>query len=140
MKPVKGLIFVVALLLMALRAAAAQGGAVAGQAPVTQTEMQLAQWAVTQGGLVVVVLVVVWSYRRDFHRIFQSENTRTNELILALQGSTAALTAHAELMRQNADSDREHAKAFLELSAAVRACEAVRDVFQDAQKTGRIPR
>jgi len=128
MKPLKSVIFLLALFLIAVRASAQVPVPPPGS-PISQTEIQLLQWAITQGGLVAVVLVVVWSYRRDFHRIFQSENERTRELLVALEGSTTALSAHAEVMRQRADADRDFSKAFLELSASVRACEAVREVF-----------
>ena len=133
MKPLKGFVFLLALFLIAVRASA-QVPAVPASGAVSQTEIQLAQWAITQGGLVVVVLVVIWSYRRDFHRIFQSEYQRTQELILTVQASTSALTMHAEMMRERASADREHVKAFTELTGVIKRCEAAQVLFDDRLK------
>lgn len=130
MKPLKGFLFLLCLFLISIRASA-QVPAVSTTGAISPTEMQLAQWAITQGGLVVVVLVIIWSYRRDFHRIFQSEHERSKELIMALEASTSALSTHAEMMRNVAQADRDSAKAFQDLAATVRACEAVRDTFND---------
>lgn len=96
-----------------------------------QRNIELLQWAVTQGGLVVVILVVVWSYRRDFQRVFSREDDKSHELIIALQASSTAMTSHAEMMRENAHAAREQAKAFSELAGRVQACELARQIFED---------
>ncbi|MEN6605919.1 MAG: hypothetical protein ABFD60_01650 [Bryobacteraceae bacterium] len=122
-------LLVLCLVLIGLRASAQTLTPAIGVAGPAET--QLFQWAVTQGGLVLVVLVVVWSYRRDFSRIFNVEKERTTELLLALQQSSSALAMHAELMRSQADSAREQAKAFFDLAGSVRTCEVVREVLKD---------
>jgi hypothetical protein len=114
-----------ALLIFSVRATAQ--GALPAPTTLAGAEIQLLQWGVTQGGLVAVVLVVIWSYRRDFHRLFGAENVRSLELIKALQASTNVMASHAELMREQATADREHAKAFQDLSTSIRQCEAVRE-------------
>jgi hypothetical protein len=134
MRPIKGVVFLLALFLISVRAAA-QVPAAAPSGAIGQTEIQLAQWAVTQGGLVLVVLVVIWSYRRDFHRIFQAESERTQALLSTVQASTAALTMHAEAMRDRSSSDREHAAAYRELALSVQKCEVAREVLD---KQGRL--
>jgi hypothetical protein len=133
MKPLKGFVFLLALFLIAVRASA-QAGTTVGSPVLNATEVQLFQWAVTQGGLVVVVLVVIWSYRRDFHRVFQSETQRSQELIMTLQSSTTALTMHAEMMRERAHAERDQIKAFTELAGAVKRCEVAQHLFEDRER------
>ena len=44
------------------------------------TQIDLVKWAITQGALALVLLVVLWSYRRDFFRKM-SEKDSTIELL-----------------------------------------------------------
>jgi hypothetical protein len=131
MSRLRPIILTLALLAFSLRAQAQTALNLTSPPQSGSVEVQLLQWAVTQGGLVLVVLVVVWSYRRDFQRLFAAENGRTTELMLALQNASSALAAHAETMRDQASADREQAKAFVELAGSVKTCEAVREVFSE---------
>lgn len=47
----------------------------------------LFKWAVTQGGLVLVVLVVFWTYRRDLQRI-AAKDAEKLEIMTDLVGET----------------------------------------------------
>ena len=124
-------LWVAALLLLSLRAAhGSEPGPVPGM-PAANWEIQLFQWAVTQGGLVVVVLWGGWQWRRDYQRVFQFERERTQELLITITRAIDAMATHAELIRDQNAAYREQAKAFSDLSGTVRACEAVRDIFKN---------
>jgi hypothetical protein len=60
--------------------------------PVGATDMDFFRWAVTQGGLVVVVLVIFWSYRRDLAGLLKEEQQRTRVLTDLVERNTVALT------------------------------------------------
>lgn len=127
MRLFRGPILVLMLVLMGLNANAQvqiPTGAETGK-----REMELLQWGVTQGGLVLVVLVVVWSYRRDFQRVFDDERRKSSELLLALQASTTALTTHAEVLRENSMAAREQAKAMSEMAGRIKGCELAQQVY-----------
>lgn len=127
MRHARPVILLLALLTFSFQTAAQTS--LPGSGPTASSEIQLLQWGVTQGGLVLVILVVVWSYRRDFHRLFNAERDRTAELMIALQGSSAALSTHAEILREDAAAAREQAKSFSDLAGSVRTCEVVREAF-----------
>jgi len=127
MRRARPLVLLLALLAFSFQALAQTS--LPGSGSSVSSEIQLLQWGVTQGGLVLVILVVVWSYRRDFQRLFSAERDRTAELMLALQGASAALSTHAEIGRENTTATREQAKAFMDLAGTVRTCEVVREVF-----------
>lgn len=126
----RGLLLVVCLLMLAWNASAGTVIPLATDGVPPTSETALFQWAVTQGGLVVVVLVVVWSYRRDFSRLFASERQKSGELMIALQQSTAAIATHAEMMRDQTLALREQARAFSDLSGSVQTCKVVRDIIE----------
>ncbi len=130
MRRLRAPILVLCVLILSLRSAAAQSLGVQPR-PFVGSDTEMLQWAVTQGGLVLVVLVVVWSYRRDFTRLFAVERERTSELLLALQQSTTALATHAEMMREASAAGRDQARAFTELSGSVKTCEMVRELMGD---------
>ena len=127
MRRARPLILLAALLTYAYAAAAQP--VLVGAGSNSSSEFQLLQWGVTQGGLVLVIMVVVWAYRRDFQRLFNAESIRTTELMTALQASSEALSTHAEIERESAGAAREQAKAFSDLAGTVRTCEVVREVF-----------
>ena len=127
MRSARPLILLLALLTFSFQALAQTS--LPGSGSSVSSEIQLLQWGVTQGGLVMVILVVVWSYRRDFHRLFNAERDRTSELMIALQGASTALSTHAEIQRENSAATREQAKSFSDLAGTVRTCEVVREVF-----------
>ncbi len=49
------------------------------------------RWVLTQGGLAVVVLVVLWSYRKDLTRIQAKDQEKTELLIDLVRNVTVAL-------------------------------------------------
>lgn len=68
--------------------------------------MKLGQFAITQGGLAVVLLVVIWSYRRDFERLLSRKDEEAardraaaaedrRALIILVEKNTTALV-HAD--------------------------------------------
>lgn len=128
MKSLRPFILISALFLFST---GALGKTLAGEgAPPSLTgagEPELLRWAVTQGGLVLVTLVVIWSYRRDFQRVFVEEKERTAALMEVLNKATAALATHTEASRQQAAS-------FAELASSVRLCEAVRQMIHEDER------
>ena len=67
------------------------------------------KWGLTQGGLVAVVLVLLWSYRRDLARLGTDERQR-NELLVALITKTTA--AFSELTAAVRETHESHLTAF----------------------------
>jgi hypothetical protein len=62
------------------------------------------KWAVTQGGLVVVTLVILWSYRKDFKSV-RAENKETLSVVAGLvKESVASTTEGAAASRAVAEA------------------------------------
>lgn len=61
-------------------------------------EIEFYKWALTQGGLVLVCLVLLWMYRKDLASVI----AKSDEKIIALTNLIAATTAAVE--RQTAQS------------------------------------
>jgi hypothetical protein len=59
-------------------------------------ESDFLKWALTQGGLTVVLLFTLWSYRRDLARVIREEEARTQVLTSIVEKSTAALVHMAD--------------------------------------------
>ena len=55
-------------------------------------DVDLYKYAITQGGLLAVVLVLLWSYRRDFKRIVDDQQARLGVMTELVQCSATALT------------------------------------------------
>ncbi len=85
-------------------------------------DAELMRWAVTQGGLLVVVLLLVWSYRRDFTRALDLEKTRADQAMELMTKATVALTTHSETMRL-------HTASVAQLTEAVKLCKLVQEVL-----------
>lgn len=85
------------------------------------------KWYVTQGGLAGFALVILWSYRRDMVRLMKDAREEKESLMEALTAATAALTAHV-------DVSREQAQAFSHLAESVQLCEAVRKMVAEASR------
>lgn len=64
-----------------------------GTAPETEpvAETTLLKYAVTQGGLAIVLLVVFWSYRRDLARIEVRDQEKLQIVTTLVEKNTAAL-------------------------------------------------
>jgi hypothetical protein len=73
----------------------------------TAGEFDILKYAITQGGLACVVLVVLWSYRRDYARLTTVDSDRLEVLTTLVVNATAALTQNAAATTQNtAATDR----------------------------------
>lgn len=59
-------------------------------------DYSLVKYAITQGGLVLVVIVLLWSYRRDFTRVLGEQQDRLAVMTELVQLSTTALTRSAD--------------------------------------------
>jgi len=63
--------------------------------PTGGDEVGLLKYAITQGGLALVVLVLLWSYRRDFTRVLAEQQDRLTVMSTMIATTTAALTQAA---------------------------------------------
>lgn len=86
------------------------------------TEAELARWAVTQGGLLVVVLVVIWSYRRDFSRSVTAERERADRAMTMMERTIAATVAHSDALRVQTDCVNR-------LAENVKLCQMVQELL-----------
>lgn len=64
------------------------------------TDLDLLKWAVTQGGLVLVTLTILWSYRKDFRSLLAEEHQRVEILSQLVRDCTSASAAQAETLRE----------------------------------------
>ena len=76
--------------------AAALVMALAVAEPVVVPEQDLIRYGITQGGLVLVVLVIFWSYRRDLVRLIDAKDQNLKILTELVATNTAASTRVAE--------------------------------------------
>lgn len=84
---------------------------------------ELMRWMVTQGGLTVALIVVLWSYRRDFTRVLAAAQADNERLIAALHEVTVATTAQTTtLLQQQA--------AMADMTRAVQDCRAVQRLLE----------
>jgi hypothetical protein len=67
-----------------------------GEPVVAPPDGDLLRYALTQGGLAVVVLVLMWSYRRDFTRILDAKEDRLVVMATMVSANIAAATRSAE--------------------------------------------
>lgn len=73
--------------------------AVIDQAPHIQETM--VEWAIKQGGALVVLVIVLYFYRRDYHVVtdfWKDQNRQLTELVIS---STKAQTDTANALREN---------------------------------------
>lgn len=64
--------------------------------PVLGGNEDLVRYAITQGGLVVVVLVLLWSQRKDTLAQRENRNHQLTALTTLIMESTATLQKHAD--------------------------------------------
>ena len=132
------------------------GASVAGQPPVTPGLPQPdfigqidPKWALTQGGLLLTLLVVLWSYRRDFFRKadaqqadldreretrrleVQREREEKADLKAVLREVAASNQAHAISVQRNTDAMNDNTKATERLATHV--------AFLTNRRSGDIP-
>jgi predicted metalloprotease len=70
--------------------------ALAAAEPVIVPEQDLIRYGITQGGLVLVVLVIFWSYRRDLVRLIDAKDQNLRVLTELVASNTSAATRMAE--------------------------------------------
>jgi hypothetical protein len=116
MKGLRACILIGAVLLLSSGALASQG--VPASAPVGAADGELMKWAVTQGGLTVVVVLLILNELR-----------RSQSLMAALEKATAALA-------QSTEASRAQAQAFSRMVQSVEQCEAVRQMVRAAEREG----
>jgi hypothetical protein len=59
-------------------------------------DFDVVRYAITQGGLLAVVLVLLWTYRRDLMRQMSDKNDRIAVMTDIVQAATTALTRYAD--------------------------------------------
>jgi hypothetical protein len=69
--------------------------------PVIGEQQDLVRYALTQGGLLAVVLVLLWSYRRDNLSVLQEERDRNIVLTGLVSASTTAFVKAADAIDRN---------------------------------------
>lgn len=105
----------------------------------TGSQVDLIKWAVTQGGLTLLLILVLASYRRDF---FRKDDARQAEIVAlreekrkevdaakeekrelqaVLRDNAAVMQAHAIAIQRNTDANAINTKAIETLSSDVRA-------------------
>lgn len=109
-------LLIAAVLLLSSGALASQGPI--GAAASAQADGELMKWAVTQGGLTVVVVLLLLN-----------EFRRSGALMVALEKATAALA-------QSTEASRAQAQAFSRMVQSVEQCEAVRQMVRAAEREG----
>jgi hypothetical protein len=94
---IAGFVLLNASLVLAREPAAAGGSADVAQ-------IDLVKWGITQGGLVLVTLVILWSYRRDFNTVLATQRSEIEVLTELVTKSTAAMTDAAAASREQTRS------------------------------------
>jgi hypothetical protein len=76
-----------------------------------QQQADFLQWALKEGGLFVVVIVILYFYRRDFGRAAQNQQAQTSALLQVVQTNVTALNSlqgtTARLARAVEDGNRD---------------------------------
>jgi len=72
----------------------------AGELPVETSQFELLKYAVTQGGLFLLLLLLVWQYRRDFMRREESTKTQSDQLVSLVKDNTRALSENTEATKR----------------------------------------
>lgn len=61
--------------------------------PPTTDEAEFLRWAIKEGGLFAVTLVILYFYRRDFKSAAASQQAQTNALLGVVQANITAMNA-----------------------------------------------
>lgn len=77
-------------ILLAFVGSVAAHQAPSGPFPSGSMEPDFWRWAIIQGGLLVALLIVLWSYRKDLVGALAAERERATVLIELVRSSTAA--------------------------------------------------
>lgn len=90
-----------------LMLAGSMGLAAQGVDAALRDDGSLIRYALTQGGLLAVLILGAWMYRRDFVAIFGKQTDTIRVLTSALTDSTAAITSsHAAIESLDRNVDR----------------------------------
>lgn len=74
-------------------------------------DVDLIRYGITQGGLFLVILFVLWSYRRDFRRIVDRDEERLQVFAGIVQGNTTAMVQMTEALGQQKEATHRLAHA-----------------------------
>jgi len=80
-------------------------------------QLDLIKWAVTQGGLVLVTLVILWSYRKDFRTVLMMKDEQAKILIAREQVLIDLIGKVTTAMTINADASQMLTRAIERLEA-----------------------
>ena len=83
----------------------------AGPTPMGSTEIDLVKWGITQGGLALVLIAVLISYRRDFFRRHEAKQTEMDLLREEKRLLAAVIEKNALAMMQQAVSVQANTEA-----------------------------
>lgn len=67
--------------------------------PVGSTDLDLVKWGLTQGGLVLVTLVILWSYRKDFKSVLAETRAELTVAVTLAKECSAHIAASSETNR-----------------------------------------
>ncbi len=101
-KTIRVLAYVVGAVLMYASAVLA-----ANDDPVQVGGLDIVKWSITQGGLVVALLVILWSYRRDFTRVLVQQRAEIGLMSDLVKESSVAMTECAAAVREQTMVIRE---------------------------------
>lgn len=80
-------------------------------------EIDLVRWAFTQGGLTLVLILTLFSYRRDFFRKNEMKQAEVDqlrqdkrELVAVIDKNAQAMTQHAVSVNANTEATRQLAQ------------------------------
>jgi len=85
-----GLILALLIMIVIVGVAAASPVPPLDAAAAGESEIDLMRWAITQGGLTLALIVVLWSYRRDLRRDAEEKHVQLAVLVALVRESTAA--------------------------------------------------
>lgn len=74
-------------------------------------DADLLRWGLAQGGCFLVLLLVLWSYRRDFQRILSRDEERLKVMTDIVQANTAAMVQTTAALNDQKDATHRLAKA-----------------------------
>ena len=124
------------LVLLSVNAASQPLPKVESVSPVIQAtqndrdDLDFWRWALTQGGLTIALLVLMWSYRRDMMQWTQESRSQRDDaradasrMQFILDRSTEAMSTHAVALARNTDSTHRLAHAVEKLDGRVERIE-----------------
>ena len=65
-----------------------------------KVDLDITRWAITQGGLALVTLVLFWSYRRDFKTVLANQEDKVQVLTCLVRDTQMAITDAANAKRE----------------------------------------